>query len=362
MNGILGMTQLAIEATSRDQQHEYLNLVKTSGEALLVLINDILDLSKIEAGRLELEQIPFAIRPLVESTMKTMAWRASEKRLGFSARVHDDVPENVVGDPSRLRQVLINLLGNAVKFTDEGHVSLDVHVETRGDSDACLRFAIADTGIGIPADKQQIIFEAFTQADGSTSRKYGGSGLGLAICTRVIEMMNGRVWVESEPDRGSTFQFTAVFGQAAQAAAPESAAAPAAAARPLTILLAEDNPVNRLLAVKLLEKDGHRVSTAHDGRQALDLLQRETFDVVLMDVQMPVMNGFEATAVIRETEKETGRHQHIIAITAHALKGDRERCLDAGMDGYVSKPLKRAELTAVLAAAAAAIDADVAAI
>jgi CheY-like chemotaxis protein len=289
--------------------------------------------------------------------MKTMAWRASEKGLGFDAKVDDDVPEYVVGDPSRLRQVLINLLGNAVKFTDDGRVGLQVSLESRGDSDVCLHFAIADTGIGIPADKQQIIFEAFTQADGSTSRKYGGSGLGLAICTRVIDMMQGRVWVESEPDHGSTFQFTAVFGQATQLAAPETAPSDMLSSRPLTILLAEDNPVNRLLAVKLLEKDGHRVSTVNDGRQAVERLKSESFDVVLMDVQMPVMNGFEATAVIREAEKETGQHQMIVAITAHALKGDRERCLAAGMDAYVSKPLKRAELTAVLAAAAASIDA-----
>jgi PAS domain S-box-containing protein len=352
MNGILGMTQLALEAASREEQNEYLGLVKSSGEALLVLINDILDLSKIEAGRLELEQIPFNLRALVDSTVKSMEWRSAEKELALTAQVKDTVPAQVVGDPTRLRQVLVNLLGNAIKFTDEGRVSLHVDMEADAGGDVALHFAVEDTGIGIPADKQQLIFEAFTQADGSTSRKYGGSGLGLAICARVVEMMDGHVWVDSAPGRGSTFHFTSVFGRGAEPIVESPAASAAPAVRALNVLLAEDNPVNRLLATKLLERDGHRVTTANDGCEALEKLAADHFDVVLMDVQMPELNGFEATAAIREQERGTGRHQFIVAITAHALKGDRERCLQAGMDSYVSKPVGRAELAAVLAEAA----------
>ena len=355
MNGILGMTQLAIEAVTREEQQEYLGLVKTSGEALLVLINDILDLSKIEAGRLELEEIPFGVRPLVESVVKSLEWRAAEKGLSLSAQVKEAVPAHVLGDPTRLRQVLVNLLGNAIKFTDEGGVTLHVDIEAHAGDDLALHFAVEDTGIGIPADQQRLIFEAFTQGDGSTSRKYGGSGLGLAICARVVEMMDGHIWVESTPGTGSTFHFTTVFSRAADTAVAslmQLAPPGRPAARPMKILLAEDNAVNRLLAVKLLERDGHQVTTAPDGRDALAKLEAERFDVVLMDVQMPEMNGFEATAAIREGERGTGRHQFIVAITAHALKGDRNRCLEAGMDSYVSKPVGRAELAAVLAEAA----------
>ena len=360
MNGILGMTQLAIDADSWEQQRDYLELVKASGEALLVLLNDILDLSKIEAGRLELEEIPFKIGELVEATLKTLAWRAAEKDLALEATVRDAVPAVVVGDPSRLRQVLVNLIGNALKFTHEGRVALTVDVEAESGDDVALHFSVQDTGIGIPSDKQRLIFEAFTQADGSTSRKYGGSGLGLAICTRVVEMMDGHIWVDSQPGVGSTFHFTAVVRRGVGETQPAEAPPPAPrAARPLDVLLAEDNAVNRLLTVRFLEKSGHRVVTAHDGHEALRKLAAGRFDVVLMDVQMPEMNGFQATRAIREAEQGTGRRQFIVAITAHALEGDRERCLQAGMDAYVSKPVSRAELDAVLAQAAEHVDAAV---
>ncbi len=353
MNGILGMTQLAIESTSPEQQKEYLELVKASGASLLTLINEILDLSKIEAGRLELDDIAFAVRPLVDASVKTVAWRASEKGLSLAVDVHEDVPDVVVGDPARLRQVLVNLLGNAIKFTNRGGVSLHVSVHAALDEVVTLHFAVEDTGIGIPVDKQRVIFDAFTQADGSTSRKYGGTGLGLAICTRVVAMMDGQIWVVSTPGAGSTFHFTALVGRAEKRVAPLDASAPppaasAAACRPLSVLLAEDNAVNRLLAIKLLERGGHRVVTANDGSEALEKLAAESFDVVLMDIQMPVLNGFEATAAIRGAETGTGRHQFIAAVTAHALKDDRERCLKAGMDAYITKPLGRAELMKVL--------------
>jgi PAS domain S-box-containing protein len=356
INGILGMTQLAIDAESPAQQREYLELVRTSGEALLALVNNVLDLSKIEAGRLELEKIPFEIETLVQQTVTSMAWQAREKSISLTTRVHPGVPQVIVGDSSRLRQVLVNLLANALKFTDRGHVGIEVFVEAVSGEDVALHVTVEDTGIGIPAEKQQLIFESFTQADGSTTRKYGGSGLGLAICVRMIELMDGHIWVESRPGAGSAFHFTAVFGTAPEAAEDKPATAGPVKVRPLRVLLAEDNPVNRLLAVKLLEKDGHQVLSAVDGREALDRLADASFDVVLMDVQMPELNGFEATATIRARERGTSQHQFVVAMTAHAMTGDRERCLEAGMDTYVSKPISHASLTAVLAEAAAHVD------
>ncbi len=356
INGILGMTQLAIDADSPDQQREYLELVRTSGEALLALINNVLDLSKIEAGRLELERIPFEIEALVQQTVTSMAWQAHEKSISLTTRVHPGVPPVVVGDPSRLRQVLVNLLANALKFTERGHVGIEVFVEATVGRDIALHFTVEDTGIGIPVDKQALIFESFTQADGSTTRKYGGSGLGLAICVRMVELMDGHIWVESRPGAGSAFQFTAVFGTAPDTTDAAPAITGPVQVRPLRVLLTEDNPVNRLLALKLLEKAGHDVTMAADGREALDRLASASFDVVLMDVQMPELNGFEATAAIRSRERGTGRHQFIVALTAHALVGDRERCLEAGMDTYVSKPISQGSLTAVLAEAAAHVD------
>ena len=357
INGILGMTQLALDAASPRERREYLELVRSSGEALLALVNNVLDLSKIEAGRLELERIPFEIEPLVRHTVASMAWQAREKSISLIARVDPAVPPVLVGDPGRVRQVLVNLLANALKFTDRGSVSIDVTAEATEGADVAVHFAVEDTGIGIPSDKQQLIFESFTQADGSTTRKYGGSGLGLAICVKMVELMDGHIWVESSPGRGSTFHFTAVFGRAA---GPGSGDRPIVLGpgqvRPLRVLLAEDNPVNRLLAVKLLQKGGHTVVTANDGREALAELAGARFDVVLMDVQMPEVNGFEATAAIRTAEQASGRHQFIVAMTAHAMAGDRERCLESGMDAYVSKPISQASLLSVLAQAAAHVD------
>jgi len=235
-----------------------------------------------------------------------------------------------------------------------------VRVDEVDEGGIALHFAVEDTGIGIPADKHKLIFDAFTQADGSTSRRYGGSGLGLAICARVVEIMHGRIWVDSAPGLGSTFHFTARFGRSsAMPASVPVAVEPGAGAtrlRSLTILVVEDNAVNRLLATKLLEKDGHRVVTANDGREALETLARQRFDVVFMDVQMPVLNGFEATAAIRRSESGSRRHQFIVAVTAHALKGDHERCLEAGMDAYITKPLNRADIRRALAQAVEHLD------
>jgi two-component system, sensor histidine kinase and response regulator len=483
MNGIIGMSQLALDTTLTQEQREYISMVRASGDALLVVINDVLDFSKVEAGKLELDPHPFEVWDALEHVIKVMGVRAHPKGLELIYEQAPDVPDVLVGDAARLRQVITNLLGNAVKFTDQGEVALRVAVEAREAARVRLRFSVSDTGIGIPRDKHALIFDAFTQADGSTTRKYGGTGLGLAIVVRLVALMGGRVWVDSDPGRGSTFHFTAEFaveeahmrpaapddlvglpvlvvddnptnrrilhdmltrwrmvptavdsGHAALAALgaakhagrpfrlvlldahmPEidgfavaariqqdpdlaeatimmltssgqggdaercrqlgvarflikpigqselfdavrtvvrvdarEAAAPiapvvtpavAAPAGRLRVLLAEDNLVNQRLAARLLEKQGHHVRIVSTGVEALAAHAQERFDVVLMDVQMPEMGGFEATAAIRDRERTTGVHLPILAMTAHAMSGDRERCLQAGMDGYLSKPI-----------------------
>jgi PAS domain S-box-containing protein len=502
MNGILGMTELALETELTVEQRQYLDMVKASADSLLTVINDILDFSKIEAGKLELEALDFDVRDSLGDAMKALALKAHQKGLELALHVRPEVPEAVRGDPVRLRQVILNLANNAIKFTDHGEVVVEV---VSGESDpltthhsplTTLHFSVRDTGIGIAADKLRAIFEPFTQADVSTTRKYGGTGLGLTISSRLVEMMGGRIWVESEAGAGTTFHFTAAFappqgepvrrrpvrlesvrglsvlvvddnatnrmileetlrswqlkptvvdgGPAALAemrrraaagepfplvlldvmmpemdgfalaeemkqhpelagatvmmlsssgqpggaarcrrlgvasflmkplkqselldallnalgrreAAPEAASPAARAAsgggapgRPLRILLAEDNAVNQMVALRLLAKDGHTVVVVGDGKEALARLEEQPFDLVLMDVQMPEMGGFEATAAIRQREQETGRHVPIVAMTAHAMKGDRERCLEAGMDGYVSKPVQSHELRQVI--------------
>jgi len=348
MNGVLGMTELVLDTELTAEQQEYLGLVKSSADSLLGIINDILDFSKIEAGKLQLENAPFDLRQTLHDTMRPLALRAKQKGLELTYRVHPEVPALLIGDAIRLRQMLINLTGNAVKFTGRGGVDIRVEPLEQTDEEVCLRFSIRDTGIGIPREKQASIFEAFTQADTSTTRQYGGTGLGLAISTQLAQMMGGRIWLESEPGQGSTFHFTARLGvSAARPAEPEapltSETTPQEAI-PLRVLLAEDNPVNQRLAVRLLEKRGHSVVVARNGKEAVARIQESDFDLVLMDVQMPEMNGFEATAAIRALEARSGRHLPIIAMTAHAMKGDRERCLEAGMDGYLSKPIRSEDL------------------
>ncbi len=492
MNGILGMTDLALDTHLTSEQREYLGMVKASAESLLGVINDILDFSKIEARKLHLDSLDFALRPLLDDVMRTLALRAQQKGLELACRVAPDTPESVCGDPGRLRQIIVNLVGNAIKFTEHGEVVVDVRPEERTENDVCLIFSVRDTGIGVPRNRQHTIFEAFTQVDPSTTRKYGGTGLGLTISAQLAALMGGQIRLESEPGHGSTFHVTARFGLGgAGAAAParparlhglpvlvvddnatnrrileevlaswgmqplavdggaaalavlgsaaaagepyplvlldghmpgmdgftlagriradaalsgaavlmltsagrpddveqcrrlgvrayltkpvrqselleailaalggepppaEAAAAEAPAAagrRPLRILAAEDNPVNQKLAVRLLEKQGHAVVIAATGREAVEALEKQAFDIVLMDVQMPEMDGFAATAEIRRKEAGTGRRIPIIALTAHAMKGDRERCLAAGMDGYVSKPIQPQELFAAIAA------------
>ena len=340
MNGIMGMTEVLLGTKLDADQQECLRLMKVSTDSLLGIINDILDFSKIEAGKLDLDRVHLNLRELVPDIVSSMRVIADKKGLSLDGQVASGVPDRLLGDPIRIRQILINLIGNAIKFTASGSVS--VSVEPAGpDNPAALHFAVRDTGIGIPENQQKHIFEAFRQADGSTSRKYGGTGLGLAICSHLTAMMGGKIWVESKPQAGSVFHFTAILAlpEAKIAAAGEHTMSPPALRR-LRVLLAEDNVVNQKVAVRLLERGGHTVVCAGDGREALEAFSRQPFDVVLMDVQMPNMDGFEATAAIRRIEASRQKQTPILALTANAMKGDRERCLAAGMDGYVTKPLR----------------------
>ncbi|HTS68434.1 MAG TPA: response regulator, partial [Terriglobia bacterium] len=493
MNGVLGMTELVLDTELTAEQREYMGMVKSSAGALLTIINDILDFSKIEAGKLDLDPITFKLRDSLAQIMPTLAWRAHEKGLEITYDVRPEVPDDLLADPTRLRQILVNLLGNAIKFTERGEVGLEVSLQSRAGDGAQLHFVVRDTGIGIAPEKQKVIFEAFSQADTSTARKFGGTGLGLTISSRLVNMMQGRIWVESAAGKGSCFHFTAQVGIAggpgsiqpvelarlaglpvlvvddnptnrrilgemlerwgvkptlaasgaealkllagadppagpfalvltdanmpevdgftlverlreqeswsrptimmltsggqrgdavrcrqlgiaaylvkpvlqaqlleailnALGAQAPPAEAPALVTRPsrregrppLQVLLVEDNAVNQRLAARLLEKRGHTVVAVANGREALETLAQRAFDLVLMDVQMPEMDGFEATAAIRAREKETASHLPIIAMTAHAMTGDSEKCLAAGMDGYLPKPIQARELCEVI--------------
>jgi len=364
MNGVMGMTDMVLATDLTAEQREYLETARYSADSLLTILNDILDFSKIEAGRLDLNPVDFSLRECLGQMAKMFQPTLAAKQLEFRVDLDADVPDQVVGDPDRLRQVLLNLIGNAIKFTDRGAVTVHVARDAGDASDVHhrrLRFAVRDTGIGIAAGKQQLIFESFRQADGSTTRKYGGTGLGLTICSRLVELMEGTIGVDSELGRGNTFHFTARFGipelagagPALRNMAPAVAAGNGLPSTYLRILLAEDNIVNQRLASRLLEKRGHRVALASTGGEALARLKDETFDVILMDVQMPDMDGLETTAIIRERERAGGARTPIIALTAHTMKGDRERCLAVGMDGYITKPVEPADFIATVEAVAA---------
>jgi CheY-like chemotaxis protein len=359
MNGIIGMTGLALDTNLTADQRDCLVMVKTSADSLLIVLNDILDFSKIEARQLTLEPIPFRLRGHLGELLKALTIRADQRSLRLISHVTPDVPDGVVGDPGRLGQVLMNLVGNAIKFTEHGSILVQVDVESQDTEGALLHYSVTDSGIGITKDKQQKIFQPFHQADGSTTRRFGGTGLGLAIASTLVELMGGRIWVESVPHQGSTFHFTARFGRAdlADVSEPPGSGYPSRqsvadvvmpAARQLRVLLAEDNVVNQRLGAALLQRRGHGVTVVANGAEALAAIAATAFDVVLMDVQMPVMGGLEATTAIRLGERTSASHLPIVAMTAHAMKGDRELCLAAGMDDYISKPLDPLLLHAII--------------
>ncbi|WP_305042084.1 hybrid sensor histidine kinase/response regulator [Geoalkalibacter sp.] len=350
MNGILGMSGLLLETELTGEQRQYALTVQGSCEALLCILNDILDFSKIEAGRLDLRSIPFDPRATVRGVAELLTQGAREKGLALHCRIAEEVPKALRGDPGRLRQILLNLGGNAVKFTAEGEVSMDVSLLAREDSLALLRFAVRDTGIGIAPDQMGALFHPFGQLDASHTRVFGGTGLGLAITRRLADMMGGEIGVESTPGAGSCFWVDlplalAAEQDAARVSDPIAPPAPTVARNRARILLAEDNAVNRLLAVRLLEKHGFRAEVVQDGRQALQALDEQAYDLVLMDIQMPEMDGFEVVQSVRAGRRGgPNRQTPIIAMTAHAMKGDEERCLAAGMDDYLAKPIRAREL------------------
>jgi signal transduction histidine kinase/FixJ family two-component response regulator len=364
MNGILGLTGLVLETPLTPEQRDYLQMAKSSADSLMTILNDILDFSKVDAGKLTIESVTFDLRDVVAQSLAIFGHRAETSGLKLGCDVGPEVPTRVVGDPTRLRQVIVNLVGNAFKFTQKGEVALQVRKESCAAAELRLHFSVRDTGVGIPKEKQKLIFAPFSQADGSITRKWGGTGLGLTISARLVELMGGAIWVDSQPGLGSTFHFTVCFSIAdahpsplletlssnsSASAGPVAGIAAGTPCRKLTILLAEDNVINQRLALRLLEKHGHQVHLAGTGRQALAALKQGRYDLVLMDVQMPEMDGTEATAVIRTEERSTGEHLPVVAMTAHSMKGDREAYLAAGMDGYVSKPINSDELFAVIA-------------
>src|SRR5438876_3965690 len=351
MNAILGMTELALTSDITPEQSRYLNTVKQSADALLQIIDDILDFSKIEAGKLDLHPSPFQLRDTLNDTLEVLAARAAEKEIELACQVATRVPDRLLGDPTRIRQILMNLVGNSIKFTEHGEVFVTVEMESAASGnepspEIVLHFVVTDTGIGIPIEKQKLIFESFVQADGSMTRRYGGTGLGLAICSQLVALMDGQIWVDSQVGRGSSFHFTVrlrIEHETEQEQKPVAEVIQKAS-RPLRVLLAEDNEINQQVALEFLQMRGHVVRIAPNGFEALAAVATDHFDVILMDVQMPVMDGFKATAAIREKEKTTVDHVPIIAMTGYAMKGDRQRCLDAGMDDYVCKPIRSKEL------------------
>jgi TMAO reductase system sensor TorS len=375
LNGVLGMTALLGGTELTSAQRHYVETVRRSGEALLDLLSDILDFSRIEAGKLQLEKHEFDLRQPLKEVTELFAGHAGQKGLKLSCDIAPTVPVALSGDPGRLRQILVNLVSNAVKFTEAGEVTIRVTTAVQGPDESLLRFAVKDTGIGIPCEFRDQIFESFAQVDGSHSRRFGGTGLGLAIARQLVELMGGEIGVDSQPGKGSTFWFTArlekqptslaqnpepalsrpaswnagATGERDQAKDGSSPLPPSSPGLRGYVLLAEDNPVNQELVKTMLECFGCRVDTVANGREAVDACQRAAYDLVFMDCQMPLMDGFEAVRFIREREKTAAAHQRtpIVALTAHAFPSDRQRCLDAGMDDYLSKPFRQEHLREV---------------
>lgn len=376
LNAVIGMTHLLIDTPLTDKQKHLLNCVQTASNGLFDLISGTLDLSKIEAGQLALDLQPFSPASLLSFVQSTMTLLAEEKGIDLSVQSDNaNLPNSVTGDEHRLRQILINLVNNAIKFTEAGTVTVKIEpVEYASNTNAelkqaTLRFSVIDTGIGIPADQQDAVFASFAQADGSTTRKYGGTGLGLFISRQLVEMMGGHIWMESEPGKGSNFQFTVSLPIVEEAVMDQKTFV--AALKPLNILLVEDDEMNRVVGRMMLEQDGHHVTTANDGLEGLESVALNNFDVVLMDVQMPNMDGYEATGIIRSFEQGgeqggviiedisdelaknlrtrlKGGHLPVIAMTANAMKSDREKCMELGMDDYLTKPFQPDQVTHVL--------------
>jgi CheY-like chemotaxis protein len=360
MNGVIGMAELLLDGPLSTQQRDCAKTIRDSARALLTVINDILDFSKIEAGKLELEISPIDIRALSEDVVRLVATQAHAKGLEVTAHIDLAVPERVKGDPGRLRQVLVNLCGNAVKFTHQGEVALDVKVAADEPGSTTLRFEVRDTGIGIPANRLDNLFKPFSQVDASTTRRFGGTGLGLSIVKRLAELMGGEAGVESREGLGSTFWFTArlpIASAIAEDAAPRQRMPGALRGRRVPavqrgrdqhrILLAEDNVVNEKVACRTLEKLGYRVDAVRNGREAVTAWETGRYDLILMDCQMPELDGYEATREIRSREGD-GQHVPIVALTAHAMKDDDLKCKAAGMDDYITKPLDRELLESCL--------------
>ncbi len=351
MNGIIGMTGLALGTELTAEQRDYIETAEGSAESLLRILNDILEFSKMEAGKMELVSEPFLLKRTGSDMLRLFGFAARKKGLRLEFELDPAIPAVLAADDGRLRQILINVVGNAIKFSESGRVCIAVSQEAREGAKVRCHFTVTDDGIGIPPDKHRLVFAPFEQADASTTRKFGGTGLGLSISSKLVQLMGGEMWVESpwhdgegSERKGSRFHFTACFEISQQPAPEEAAPRVPAATRPLRLLVAEDNPVNQRVIAALLEKRGHSVRVTGDGAAALAALEREQFDILLMDIQMPVLDGLEACRRVRAHEGHTGEHLPIIAMTAHVLSGDKERCLETGMDGYISKPIQPREL------------------
>ena len=356
LNGIIGMTELVLDTNLNPEQKEYLDTIKVSSESLLTIINDILDFAKIEVGKLELYPIKFSLREIINETLKPLVIRANQKGLKLRNIIDKDVPDQLFGDTGRLRQILMNLIGNSLKFTEKGKIGLKISVKKKINKKIKLLFSVEDTGIGISMEKQNQVFSSFNQVDGSSAKNYGGTGLGLAITSQLVELMKGKIWIESPVKKrkknsdypGSVFNFVIEFGLVDgtnQVIYEHDGIEPSMLLnKQLFILLAEDNKVNQKLTSRMLEKLGHEVIIAENGQEAIQKMRQGEFDLILMDVQMPIMDGFQTTKKIRESEKNHKKHIPIIALTAYAMKGDREKCLAIGMDGYLSKPVNIKEM------------------
>jgi PAS domain S-box-containing protein len=343
LNGITGMVELAMLDDLEPEQREYLQLAKTSADALLGLVSDVLDYSRYEAGKLALDPSEFSLRSLLQHVLGPLSERAAAKHLPLEWSVAAEVPDQLLGDSARLAQVIGNLTGNAIKFTSSGRVAVNVRATSLHSPSVELHFTVSDTGVGIAREKQRMIFQPFAQADGSTTRKYGGAGLGLSIASVLVELMGGQISLESQPGKGSTFHFTAVMESLEPVTAPQKTWK-----HRTRILVAEDNIVNQRLATRLLEHEGYLVEVADNGRQALEMLDHSHFDVVLMDIQMPELDGLQATAQIRKKERGSLQRLPVVAITAQTSQADRQQCFEAGMDAYVTKPVRVPELMSTI--------------